>query len=215
LLLIGTQRDQSIYDFLNARGIPYVIAWTYKRDSNHNYVGFDNRTAAAAILRKVLTFGHRKIGMIAGLTEENDRAQDRVSGVRDEVDANSDVSLSVVEALYNYEEGSKAARLLLSTSRLARPTVLVCGNDILAIGAIMQAKKMGLRVPKDVSVTGFDDIEVATIIDPPLTTVHVPHRDMGGLAARTLLQTLDGNHQSVGHELHPEIVLRESLSVVS
>lgn len=217
LLLIGTQRDQSVYDFLNGRGIPYVIAWTYQQGSDHNYVGFDNRAAAAAMLRRVLSFGHQNIGMIAGLTKENDRARDRLSGVRDEVEisAKEGVTLSVVEAAYSYVEGSKAAELLLSPALANRPTVLVCGNDILAVGAIMQAKKMGLRVPQDLSVTGFDDIEVAKVIDPPLTTVHVPHRDMGALAAQTLLQTLGGSQRTIGHELHPEIVQRESLSKAS
>ena len=217
LLLIGKQRSPSVYAFLNARSIPYVVAWTFQHDSDHTYVGFDNHAAAGAMLQRVLTYGHRSIGMIAGLTADNDRARDRLSGVREVVSRHvqENVSLTVVEAAYSYEEGRKAAQSLLSPSTGKRPTVLVCGNDILAIGAIMQVKKMGLRVPHDISVTGFDDIEVATIIDPPLTTVHVPHRDMGGLAAQSLLQMLSGSKSSVGHELKPTIVERESLTRVS
>ena len=217
LLLIGKQRRSSVYEFLNTRSIPYVVAWTFQHDSDHTYVGFDNRAAAGAMLQRVLSYGHRAIGMIAGLTTDNDRARDRLSGVRDVINRHSheDVSLTVVEAAYSYEEGGKAAELLLSHSAGVRPTVLVCGNDILAVGAIMQARKMGFRVPRDVSVTGFDDIEVATVIDPPLTTVHVPHRDMGGLAAQSLLQMLRGGKPSASHELTPTIVERESLTQAS
>ncbi len=221
LLLIGKQRRQSVYDFLNGRGIPYVVAWTYQQDTDHTYVGFDNRLAAAAMVNRVIDYGHRRIGMIAGLTTDNDRARDRLCGVRDAVDGftQEEITLTVVEAAYSYQEGGKAAESLMKAASGQRPTVLVCGNDILAVGAIKQLKKMGLSVPLDVSVTGFDDIEVATIVDPALTTVHVPHRDMGGLAAQTLLQMLGGvsaagstaGSTATGHELKPVIVERESL----
>jgi len=154
--------------------------------------------------------------MIAGLTADNDRASDRLAGVHDAAMILSDsrVSLAVTESAYSYAEGGKAAARLLSA--LVQPTVLVCGNDILAVGAIKQLKKMGLGVPQDISVTGFDDIEIATIVEPALTTVHVPHGEMGGLAAQTLLQMLsDGHDIAAGHELKPMIVERESLARVA
>lgn len=220
LLLIGKHRHHSIYDFLQGRGIPYVLAWTYHDDRDHTYVGFDNRFAAAAMMEKVFAYGHRRIGMIAGLTAENDRARDRLHGVREAVGncQQDDVTLCVAEASYSYEDGGRAAAELLSPSLPPdkRPTVLVCGNDILAVGAIKQVKSMGLRVPDDVSVTGFDDIEVANIVDPPLTTVHVPHREMGTLAAQSLLQVLGHSGSTCSSQkLQPRIVERGSLSQIN
>jgi len=66
----------------------------------------------------------------------------------------------------------------------------MCGNDVLAVGALREAQKQGLDVPRDISITGFDDIEISLITDPTLTTVHVPHRQMGRAAARYLIETI-------------------------
>ena len=75
LLLIGESRDPAIYEFLRSRGIPYVLAWIFKRDAAHNYVGFDNRAASRKMTERVLQLGHRRIAMIAGITASNDRAR--------------------------------------------------------------------------------------------------------------------------------------------
>jgi len=97
-------------------------------------------------------------------------------------------------------------------SKHPRPTVVICGNDILAIGAIKRAKSLGLRVPEDVSVTGFDNIEVSSVVEPELTNVHVPHRKMGTLNAQTLLAISKSGSLVQSHELETVIVERSSLS---
>ena len=74
-----------------------------------------------------------------------------------------------------------------------------------------QAKALGLRVPEDISITGFDDIELAEVAEPGLTTVHVPHRRMGAAAARALLAVRDGVTDCEGVELETHVVVRESL----
>jgi len=92
-----------------------------------------------------------------------------------------------------------------------RPTAVMCGNDVLAVGAIGMARTLGLAIPGDVSVTGFDDIELARIVMPSLTTVHVPHREMGRQAARRIAGLLAGERSRQGMELATAIVERESL----
>ncbi len=187
------------------------MAWNYQPGTDHCFVGFDNRAAAREMAEKVLDFGHVAIGMIAGLIKGNDRARDRVAGVADAIAANANaaVSLQVIEAPYSFSDGGDAIEMLLS--KPPRPTVVICGNDILAVRAIKCAKSLGLRVPQDVSITGFDDIEVASIVEPELTTVHVPHREMGKLAATCLLELRKSDIQSPSHRLTPLIVERGSL----
>ncbi len=109
--------------------------------------------------------------------------------------------------------GRRACASLLE--RKPRPTALICGNDVLAVGAIGQAKTLGLRVPEEISITGFDDIELAEVIEPGLTTVHVPHRRMGKAAATALLSILDGTTDYQGMELETRVVMRESLAAPS
>ena len=154
--------------------------------------------------------------MIAGVTLHNDRARDRVLGARDAAVAHG-VNMSdmdVVEAPYNFDDASDAFSLIMQ--REPRPTAVICGNDILAIGALKRAKAMGLRVPEDVSITGFDDIEIAEVTEPAITTVHVPHRQMGQVAAEILIRQLQIKAASrefmpESRELETHIVDRGSL----
>ena len=91
------------------------------------------------------------------------------------------------------------------------PTAIMAGNDLLAIGAIRQARSHGLRVPEDMAVTGFDDFAFAEFVEPSLTTVFVPGYDMGRSAAENLIDHLDGEPIDEPHVVHPvELRLRDS-----
>ncbi len=212
ILLIGEDRREAIYEFLRKRGIPYVLAWNYRQESDHCFVGFDNRAAAKEMARKVLKLGHTNIGMIAGLTPENDRARERVLGVREAIAENniSDQNFSLVEAQYDFTSAGDGVETLLQNN--PRPTAIICGNDILAIGAVKRLQSLGLSVPQDISITGFDDIEVSSIIEPELTTVHIPHRKMGKIAAEQLLEMRGNQTMASSIELKPYIVERQSLA---
>lgn len=212
LLLIGATRPHSTYEFLRTRHVPYVIAWNYRPDGEHCYVGFNNRQAAKELTNHVLQQGHCRLAMIAGLTQANDRASDRVAGVRDALaaSAGSNPHLPVIEVPYSVEEGARAFGVLMQDR--TRPTAVICGNDVLAAGAICEARRRGLAVPGDVSIVGFDDIELAKVVDPGLTTVHVPHQQMGQAAAKVLLQMRDDPLSGRSHQLSTRIVERESLA---
>ena len=211
LMLIGFERHQEVYDILERRGVPYVISWAYRAGDLTPAIGFDNRVAMSALARQVTALGHRRIAVISAPQAENDRARDRVFGVMDacrEVGIDPD-SVSVLETPYSVENGAAAMERLMSGPH--RPTAVICGNDVLAVGAVRAAKRMGLRVPGDVSVTGFDDIEIAQIVEPPLTTVHVPHRQMGTRAAQMIVSLLHGGPHAPAEPLETHIVDRTSL----
>ncbi|MFP1631157.1 LacI family DNA-binding transcriptional regulator [Zhengella sp. ZM62] len=210
LLLIGAARPASTYELLKRRDMPFVLAWNLGA-SDDPFVGFDNADAAAQMTRKVLEMGHRDIAMIAGVTAMNDRAADRVSGVRRALrEAGIDAdALPVIEAPYSFEDGSRAFEALMQ--RHPRPTAVICGNDVLAVGAIKRARSMGMSVPGDVSITGFDDIDIASFVTPALTTVHVPHRRMGTAAAHLLLQLIAGESAKRRVEIDVEMRMRGSL----
>ena len=117
LLLIGSCRPEETQRFLAVRNIPYVISWCYKPSTNNIYSGFDNEKAAAAMTRRVLNLGHRRIAMIAGLTQGNDRASNRAAGVKAAIRKFGDGAhlCGVVEAKYTLQDGGE----LLSRSCLA------------------------------------------------------------------------------------------------
>jgi LacI family transcriptional regulator len=88
------------------------------------------------------------------------------------------------------------------------PTAVICGNDYLAIGALLEARAMGLDVPRELSITGFDDVAMAAQIDPPLTTMRVQNTEIGRLAAAYLLTRLAGGVPSPVPALVPDFVER-------
>ncbi|MER0240215.1 LacI family DNA-binding transcriptional regulator [Fulvimarina sp. MAC8] len=210
ILLIGTARSRGATDFLRRLAIPYVIAWSIS-DPNETCVGFDNVAAARMIAERVIALGHRKIAMISGLTAMNDRASGRVQGVRMALaDAGLDIDgFRVEESKYAFDAAGSAFECLMKSAD--SPTAVICGNDVLGVGAIAKARALGLRVPEDVSITGFDDIDVSAIIDPPLTTVHVPHQRMGVAAAKALLGLIDNQSVDRVQEIETMIVERGSL----
>jgi len=188
LVLIGEARPDDTYRLLRERGVPFVLVWSHRSDCPHRCVGFDNRAAARQMAGRVLDLGHRRVAMIAGVTAWNDRASERVEGVREALAARG-LELDppyLVETAYALDASAEAAKRLLALS--PRPTAIICGNDVLAAGAIRGARETGLAAPGDVSIVGFDDIELATVVEPALTTVRVPHRRMGRAAAQLLLR---------------------------
>ncbi|MGQ7844495.1 LacI family DNA-binding transcriptional regulator [Granulosicoccus sp. 3-233] len=211
LLLIGAERLPETREFLRLRQIPCVISWCYKPDSPLLFAGFSNHKAAYAMAVEVLKQGHRNIAMIAGISQGNDRAANRIKGVTQAIRDYGQGArlLDVVEARYAQNEGGDAFERLMS--RADAPTAIICGNDVLAAGAIVRARKAGVGIPDDVSITGFDDIDLATTVHPALTTVRVPQRRMGRSAARLLLELLTTDHRPESIEFETEIMHRESL----
>jgi len=211
LLLIGHDRTDEAYGILERRQIPHVVAWVCDHSQSRLSIGFDNRKAMKALTCEVLKKGHRSLGLITADRIENDRARERAEGL---FEAMAEFGLTmdeirIVEAPYSIASGAQAFGELMREE--PRPTAVLCGNDVLAAGAISMAKKSGIRVPEEVSITGFDDIELAEIVTPGLTTVHVPHREMGRGAARLLLNLSNGGDPGPSIELTATIKWRASL----
>ncbi len=196
VILNGPWRDTPIVPLMKKTRIPFVITWQTSKDRDVNFVAFDNSKSAYRIVEYLIGLGHRRIGMIAGRFSVSERARMRWEGYRDCL---SDHHIAfdpqlVLEKGYTFAEGKEAmARLIQLPSP---PTAVLCGNDILAIGAIVCAKEKGMQVPRDLSVVGFDDMEISAYYDPPLTTMAVPAYEMGELAAKILIEHIRGEINS-------------------
>ncbi|MCP4317452.1 MAG: substrate-binding domain-containing protein [Hyphomicrobiales bacterium] len=214
LLLIGDDRDEEIYAYLEKRQIPFVLAWNYREASSRTYVGFNNFQASYDMAKLVVEYGHTHIAMIAGITEGNDRALDRLAGAGEAlIDSGLPRdNFTVTESKYDFDAAGNAFEKISGLGR--PPTAIICGNDVLAVGAILRAKTLGIRVPQDISITGFDDIEISTIVEPGVTTVHVPHRRMGTSAASVLFKALQ-EQKTRSRKFETHIVKRQSLCAPS
>lgn len=218
ILLIGRERSPTIYQFLKARNVAYVIAWSFPKAADQKsyeqgcFVGFDNEAAMYQMTQKVIDYGHRHIAMISGLAPNNDRVKARQTGflnaMKDQKIAVDDQS--IIQSEYDISAARKAFEILLDQDQ--RLTAIVCANDVLAVGAVLQAQDRGLAVPKDISITGFDDIELANVVTPHLTTMNVPHAQMGERSAQALLGRILADEPMENQQLETFIVERQSLA---
>jgi LacI family transcriptional regulator len=210
LILVGEERRQSIYRLLENKRVPYVTTWIYSQNSPHPCVGFDNRQAAYQVASYLLDIGHRDIAMVAGIREGNDRAAARVEGVTAAL-VERGIRFGrghLVEHAYEIAEGRRAASRLLASPN--RPTAIICGNDVLAFGVLFECRSRGVDVPREISLTGFDDLDLAVNLEPPLTTIRVPAAEMGQRAADYLLARLEKTPIPEKTELQAALVVRET-----
>lgn len=210
MVLVGLDHDPEVYRLLAQAGIPYELSWAIDPSGFHHSLGFSNRRAAAAVAQHLLDLGHRELAVISGFTAHNDRARERVAGVREAVEARG-LTLApelVLETSFSIASGRKALIELLGSGK--RFTAVACGNDILAIGVLLEAAARGLRVPEDLSVAGFDDIDLAAEFTPTLTTVHLPVVEIGRTAAERMLARLAGKAVPRVEEVRVELVVRAS-----
>lgn len=202
LVLVGTRHHPALRDLLREHRIAYVCQGAFAPAEEPACVGFDNRRAAYVATRYLLELGHRRIGMVAGIRKDNDRAAGRVEGMRlamaeaglalpDAAETTGQAPGSwLVESAYSYEAARLATRRLLVGT--CRPTAVVCGNDILALGALRECQARGVDVPGQMSIVGFDDLAPARQATPALTTIRVSTTQMGEAAADYVLAALAG-----------------------
>jgi len=153
-------------------------------------VHIDNAKAAAEAMDHLYDLGHQRVGVITGPLV-SPLSRDRLSGALSSArNHDAEDHCIIVNGDFSIESGSTAAEQLLGASE--PPTAIFCFSDEMAIGVIDTAKRRGLRIPRDLSVAGFDDIRFARYADPPLTTVAQPMREIGEGTVRLLLQILDG-----------------------
>lgn len=210
LVFVGTDHSPEFFQLLAQSGVLFELTWAIDPNGHHHCVGFSNRVAAIRIAQHLLDLGHTNLAMISGYTANNDRARERVAGVRDALAARG-LALAddhFVETAFSVGSGRVALRELMA--RDPSITAVVCGNDILALGALVEAAARGIAVPRQLSVTGFDDIELAGEISPALTTIHIPTAEIGRRAAERLLARLEGRKVKRGEELPVDLVIRES-----
>jgi LacI family transcriptional regulator len=208
LILIGGDHRPELAALVARTRIPLVETWILKPGAA--CVGFDNARQASVLTDHLLDLGHRRIAVLAGRTEHNDRAAARVRGVRASLAARglSTCAEWLTAQPYRIGEGRRGARALMETAE--PPTAIVCGNDQLAFGVLGEARALGIRVPSELSVTGFGDSDYAEFLDPPLTTMHAPAEEIGERAATYLLARLDGKPAETVQSVELTLIVRHS-----
>ena len=211
LLLVGNEHNPQTLRRLQQSSVRHVCTWAYDADAPVANIGFDNALAMHEVVDHLVSLGHREFGMMAGITRSNDRARDRLSGTRDRL-AHHGLNLSeerVVEVPYSIRESRSALPRLLSSGI----TALICGNDVIAYGALLEAQHSAIAVPDELSIVGFDDLTLSAELNPPLTTVQVGASAMGETAARQLITAVQQGRAIVSQRLSTSLVRRGTTAV--
>jgi len=207
----SVSEDDRVVAILKEADCPYVrIASVSLDDPACMVVTHDSRGAARAA-RHLAELGHRRIAFISGpdtFRSSHERGRGFAEGL-----AEHGLTLDpayIRRAAYTFESGVEAATELLALPQ--RPTAIFAGNDEMAIGVMKAARDAGLDVPRDLSIVGFDDMPMASRVWPNLTTVRLPIRDMGRMAAEKLTAGLRGLDPAtlVQPEVDPSLVVRDS-----
>jgi DNA-binding LacI/PurR family transcriptional regulator len=173
----------------------------------------NSRRGAREVAAYILDQGHRRLAVIGG-PPVLWTAQQRLAGYREALAAGGldPDEIPVLAGDYRQATGADLAEQALAGAARTRPTALICANDLMALGAIQYCRAAGIRVPEDVSIVGFDDIPIAGLVTPALTTVSQPAREMGYAAARLLLDLLTPDGDDVPTEPFPATVqIRDSV----
>ena len=213
LVLCGVSQQPDLLQFLRQRELPTVHAMTFPPPPGMVCVGFNNARAIGQAVRYLLDLGHRQIAMLAGVAQDNDRATARIDGVKQAM-KKAGLALPpqhLVQRRYGLTEARDGLRQLMASQ--PTPTAIVCGNDVLALGALLEAKKLNIEVPAALSIVGFDDLEVARHIQPSLTTLHVPTQALWQTVAERVIAALELRPAPAATEVEVELVVRESTAV--
>ena len=188
-------------------GFPFILLEP-SDDQQIFTVTADDRDGARRLTEHLIAAGHERIAFLTTMVPWP-MLEQRMLGYRDALDDAGLEPMVLTGGTWTPTSGAEQASRLLSWSE--PPSAMMCGNDLLALGAIRAVREWGLKVPDDVAVTGFDDFDFAQFADPALTTVRVPGYDIGRAAGEALVDVIEGGVPADRQVVLPvELELRES-----
>lgn len=214
IFLATTRLDDPVVERCNELGIPVVSVLRQNREQNIATVTSDCFGGMQKLTRHILELGYRDIAVIKA-PQYLSTAQARWQGIKtvlDESDLILDQSRIISVGRMSAEEGERTARLLIKALPQP-PEVIICVNDLVAIGAIRACNELGFRIPEDIAVSGCNDIPFMDVISPPLTTVRMDLDEIGKVAGELMLERLNSSDtEPKTVVVNSELIVRNSLS---
>ncbi|CED71736.1 HTH-type transcriptional repressor PurR (purine nucleotide synthesis repressor) [Aliivibrio wodanis] len=214
LLVMCSDLNEQLLALLEKNTELPMVVMDWGPDSPHTDKIIDNSEEGGYLATKhLIENGHTNIACITGQLDKL-TCKERVHGFHRALsEANLDSNPEwILEGDFECSSAAKAVEKVLATEAKDRPTALFCFNDIMALAAISKIQQSGLKVPEDISVIGYDNIELSAYFSPPLTTIHQPKRRVGKTAVEILLERIkDKHHERRIFEMQPALVSRSSV----
>ena len=195
---------------LRSESLPIVALGPWHSDLEIDYVSVENEKGAYMATEHLLRLGYKRIAIVLG-PRENIISRERFSGYKKALEDYC-VKFSeeiVYEGNFKMGSGYKAAKEMLKEKE--RPEAIFCANDVMALGAMAALQQEGIRIPEDIALIGFDDIELAGLARPSLTTIAQPKYETGKIAAELLFEQINGQSSSGKlYSIEPKLVIRET-----
>jgi LacI family transcriptional regulator len=213
IIAATARRDHGLFDEVLAAGLDLVLVNRWLPDVPISSATADDRRGQRLAVRHLIELGHRSIAHIAGPLDYStgfDRHEGFLEAVQ-EAGVEPDPELVVVSEAFTESEGARLCGQLLDGGR--EFTAIAAANDLLALGCLDTFAERSVACPAEISVVGFNDMPFAARFQPPLTTIHIPHYEIGTAAAELMLERLGGDDGEPRHiRLEPTLVVRSSTS---
>jgi len=210
LIITTTKLKGAVLKTLLDEDFPFVLLFSTIKGGPMSAVGVDNYRGGYRATEHLVTLGHRRIGMVAGSFSITDRSYHRWHGYRmclRDHGISYDKEL-LVQTDYSLESGRDAVKKLLALKD--QPSAVFCSNDYIALGAMKGARELGLNLPSDLSIVGFDDMQTASYLVPALTTIRQPAYEIGEIATELLFQRMETPTKPVQRMFESSLIIRES-----
>jgi len=189
ILTVADASASNTLDVLDSEGIPYVLTYNQPQQASRLSVSVDNRAAAHDAVAHLIALGHTRIQMLSGYFHASDRAIQRYHGYVDAMRAHGLTPMTPIEVPRH--TGLGVDHLQSFADPQQRPSALFCSNDLLAFAAMRDLRTLGVRVPQDISVMGFDGIPLGEMMSPVLASAVQPSEQIGEVALRTLVAAIE------------------------
>lgn len=190
VLTVTDAHSNRVLQSLTTEDTPFVLAYHQPGSTEYSAVSVDNRAGMALATRYLLDAGHRRIGMVAGPTLQSDRARQRYAGYCDAMVERGLAAMPIIEMPSHTQADFSALAPLLNGPHA--PTALLCSNDLLAISLIAELRRHGWAVPQQLSIIGFDGIDIGTQMHPTLCSVVQPIAALATTVIDQLLAQIAG-----------------------
>jgi LacI family transcriptional regulator len=193
------------------QGIPIVYVDRISGNRPCCWVTTDDALGGSLAGEHLIERGHRRLAFVGG-SDFSAHVERRFVGFRDEVEGKAESLRRIDTADWRFDDGVKAAAVVAGFPAAERPTAVMCANDLVALGMLQGLWQRGIRVPDEIAVIGFDDLDWAAASMIPLTSVHQKRRELGQLAVQMLVDEITNGDEHVHRHvvLQPELIVRES-----